>query len=380
MSELKELPPLSDLKIAVFNDFDAARPHWLELEKTGSYFAFQSYDWLANWYQFIGQHETEQLCIASVCSGKTPLMLMPFIIRRQHGLRILCWAGGIVTDYQAPLLAAATDKITRHQWPALWASIKSQLPPFDAARLLNQPEHIDAVENPFLWLQKLPYAESHAALIGSDWNSYYQSKVKKRIRQDSRRQRKRLAEIGEVSFVVAENPQQAEQFTRAMIEQKRRRYHETGVTDILAADSYQQFYLSGGQRLIEQGKGHICALLVDDQVVATHWGILQGRRFYFLMPTYAGEDWKRYSPGRILLEELMQWCIREGYDVFDFSLGGEQYKQEWCNQQMPLYETLDANSIKGHLYLLLQGFKRRLLENPQIFRQAMKLRHWLQNR
>jgi len=380
LSEQQRPPLISGLKIDIYHDFDSARSSWQQFETACSHYAFQSYDWLSSWYKYIGQYENRRPCLVAVYAFDKPLILLPLVIQRQHGLNILSWAGGIITDYQAPLLAAEAGELSADSWQTIWHQIKTQLPPFDAARFLNQPEKVEGINNPFLLRGKLPYADSFAALPGTDWESYYQTQVKKRIRQDSRRQRKRLAEKGAVQFRIAREAAEIERFTEAMMEQKQRRYQETGVPDLLADPHYRQFYLQGGLQLSDSGKAHICALLVDEEIVATHWGICQGKRFYFLMPTYAGGDWKRYSPGRILLEELMQWCIAEGYEVFDFSLGGEQYKLDWCNQQMPLYETLDANSLRGQLYLLAQGLKRRLLDNPAIYRQAMKLRTWLHNR
>ena len=46
------------------------------------------------------------------------------------------------------------------------------------------------------------------------------------------------------------------------------------------------------------------------------------------MPTFATE-WKSYSPGRLLLEYLIQWSIEQRLKVFDFTVGDEEYKKEW---------------------------------------------------
>ena len=62
------------------------------------------------------------------------------------------------------------------------------------------------------------------------------------------------------------------------------------------------------------------------------------------------------------------------FELFDFSLGGEQYKKEWCDKPMPLYEVLESRSVIGMFYVQGQRLKKRILKNPWILDKAWKLR------
>lgn len=365
--------------IKVYDSFEAARETWLAFEASNNVYAFQKFDWLERWYKYIGRTEGTELVLVAVWVDEQPLMLLPFGREQSGPFKLLRFLGGEVTDYFAPVLACDAQVLNGLDFPALWQEIKKALPSFDAARLIKIPEHIEGVANPFLQLPHIYYSESHAATLAPDWESYYNKQIKKKIRADSRRQRKRLAEIGEVKFVIAQDDQTYTDITKAMIEHKRRRYAETEVVDWFARDEYQGFYLDTQYARWSEGLIHVCAIYVGDEIVATHWGMALGKRFYFLMPTYAGGDWKRYSVGRVLLEELMQWCFDNHFEIFDFSLGGEQYKKEWCDKPMPLYEVLQAGSLFGQLYVRGQLLKKQILKNPWILEKAWKLRTVVHN-
>ena len=82
---------------------------------------------------------------------------------------------------------------------------------------------------------------AYRATLQKSWDEYF-AKVNKKIRSDSRRQRRRLDEIGKVSFVTSESTQDKYGIIQLMITQKSRRYRETKVWDMLGVKEYQNFY------------------------------------------------------------------------------------------------------------------------------------------
>ena len=87
-------------------------------------------------------------------------------------------------------------------------------------------------------------------------------------------------------------------------------------------------YKNMTQNLDSYAHIHFAVLKLDDIVLASHWGAFDENSFYYLMPTF-NQEWNRYSPGRLLLENLIEWSIGKGLKVFDFTVGGEQYKKEY---------------------------------------------------
>jgi CelD/BcsL family acetyltransferase involved in cellulose biosynthesis len=102
-------------------------------------------------------------------------------------------------------------------------------------------------------------------------------------------------------------------------------------------------------------KVHLTALKVGDRILATHLGVYDRGRYYYLFPTFDSGALSKYSPGRLLLEYLVKSAIKKGLNVFDFTVGGEAYKQQWCDSEMRLYRILEANTMRGHFYMWLQS-------------------------
>ncbi len=55
----------------------------------------------------------------------------------------------------------------------------------------------------------------------------------------------------------------------------------------------------------------------------------------------------RFGPGVIQLMELMQHATENGHTVFDFTIGDESYKEQWCEVEVPLFDYVEPNTLAG---------------------------------
>ena len=83
------------------------------------------------------------------------------------------------------------------------------------------------------------------------------------------------------------------------------------------------------------------------------------------MPTF-NLNWGQFSPGRLLLEKLIEWCVEHGFKIFDFTGGGEKYKKDWCNGELQLYERLYPKNEKGWLFVMITLLKLKLKKKDKI--------------
>jgi CelD/BcsL family acetyltransferase involved in cellulose biosynthesis len=74
------------------------------------------------------------------------------------------------------------------------------------------------------------------------------------------------------------------------------------------------------------------ALISDEQVLATHWGCIHQRRFLYLVPC-CDAAWGKLSPGRLLLDRLVEWRSLQGLREFDFTIGDERYSGTFLQRQ-----------------------------------------------
>ena len=189
----------------------------------------------------------------------------------------------------------------------------------------------------------------------------------------TRRKRKRLSELGNLRFIIAENKSEIDKITNTMIKQKRRRFRETGVFDIFKIKEYRNFYRKLNQDLGFLGKVHVSALYLDEKIISTHWGFISSDCFYYIMPTYEGESFIKFSPGRLLLENLIKWSIEKGIRVFDFTIGNEDYKYRWGNSVITLSESVNPVTFKGVIFSLFLKLKYKIKKMTLVGNIAKKI-------
>jgi CelD/BcsL family acetyltransferase involved in cellulose biosynthesis len=189
---------------------------------------------------------------------------------------------------------------------------------------------------------------------------------------DTRRRRRRLAERGPVEYrSLAPDSPEAAALLPTLFRQKSRRWQETRCRDLFAEAPYREFYrrlTAGG---LQGGSVHVSRLQAGDTVVAAHWGVVCRGCFYFLIVGRESGEWDFYSPGRLLIEDMVEESIATpGVGLFDFTAGDEGFKFEWSDRTLPLYEYLAPRSLKGAVFIAGHLLRQRL-------KRHTRLRNWV---
>lgn len=363
--------------IDVYSSFEAAKDDWSEFQSRGRSYVFQTREWLGNWFDHVGRHRNIEPCLVGIRSESgAPLFFFPFQIQKAKTIKVLGWLGEDLIDYGAPIVCASVE---RSEAVEIWGSVIDRLPRVDVIRLAKIPERVSDYTNPLLVLDPCFHqGRSHHVSIGGTWDEFYQRHAGSKTRSTDRRKRRRLEEIGSISYAMTDGAD-AETFaaiTQEMIEQKSRRYREISARDILAQPSYRNFFTEPKRGLLASGMLHVSCLRVADEIVTTHWGMAHNGRFYYYMPSYSGGTWSKFSPGRLLLFHLFQWCLENGIEVFDFTIGDESYKDDWCDEQMSLYEFIEGRTWKGKCYGAYRVARRMALRNQPLRRVARAIRRF----
>ena len=79
----------------------------------------------------------------------------------------------------------------------------------------------------------------------------------------------------------------------------------------------------------------------------------------------------RFGPGAVHLHELMRYAIDQGVNVFDFTIGDETYKRDWCEETERLYDHIAVASWRGALAVLpmrvARNAKRTIKQTPVLW-------------
>ena len=371
---------LGEPVLSIHRNFEDVASVWKCIEETGQPFVFQSYAWVKEWYRIVADSDSVKAYFVVVEYPRgTPLMLLPLGIRQGTFVKYLVWLGGVLSDYHAPLLDANySNVINERLFDAIWQEVKKLLPPFDAIFLEKQPECIANQKNPFTQLCTQPHpSNAHYTQLSGSLDSFINARRSKKSVNTEKRKERRLAEFGELNFVMARNTEEVKKLLPALIRQKGLGYQDLGVPNIFEVAENRQF--------VEQitGRYHdsfvlLCGLTVGERIAATFWGLVYQQRLYYLLPAYEHDELARFSPGNVLLRHIFDWCFKNNVKTFDFTVGDERYKDFWCDHVMKLYDHFEGVSIRGHFAIEVikaqRKIKRKVKHSPLLAKTFIRIR------
>ena len=363
------------MKLRVFNELSPELEKiWRGLENHSDVTPFQSYEWLSHWYTVIGLPINNlQLVVVTVINKGETEALLPLCVSENIGIKKLEWLGGVNSDYLLPIIKR-NSLFIQENFTFIWEELLSLVNYVDLVSLSKQTEFLGKTINPFV--SELPnrfLMNSHQAFLEVPWEEYLKQNISKKVLSDSRRQRRRLLELGNLEFVIGKSTKEGQVITSEMLKQKEARYIEKDGWNMFKITEYKDLYRSLHSDLGPLGDVHLSCLKLNDQIIATHWGFVSKEKFYYIMPTHEGSEWSRYSPGKLLLEDLMKWCYQNGIKIFDFTGGDEPYKKIWANKSSELSEAIIPLTVKGKLYLAFKRFKLSVKETPIIGNLGRKI-------
>ncbi len=345
------------------HDSLSVRVGGLELLDTPSdnTYVFQTQEWARIWLDTYGSVPGVTPVVFDIQDHAARARLrLPLAIRKVGlGVRMLTILGGFHADYAGAQLDGDPSILDPQ---ACWAAIDAwaRTHKIDLISIPRMPASIGPHANPLAMATLLPCESSGQISLPSGWSEFFEKRFKTRVKADIRRQMKRLSALGNLSFKSATTLEEALALTQTMIEQKRLRYQEMGVTDQFQHPEAYALYTQLTEALWPSGTVHVAGLFVDDHVIATHWGALFQNRYYYLMPAHQGGDWTKYSPGKILLQHLVEHAATHGCTVFDLTVGGESYKDDWCDSNMPLVRYDKPITLTGRLLTMALSARKRL--------------------
>lgn len=342
-------------------------------------FAFQCADILDVWCDTIGAaNHIEPVFVTVFGTSGKPALLLALGIEVRNGVRVLRFMDGDVSDYNAPVVFPEASSWEPETVAAVWAQLSRALPPFDLAMLEKMPDVVGDLNNPLSALATAPHAEScHAVKLEGPWKIFAREHIKNP--SDSRRRRRKLDKLGNVRFAIAADEQQRADFFDAMMRMKRDKFVETKGYDVFTEPGFGEFYREATRRLGDAGPVHLSALLLDDRILAAHWGYVADERFYHLMPAHESGEWRAYAPGRLLNEWLLQWALENGLKLFDFGIGDEPYKFDYCDLHVPLRNAILPVNVRGRLAAAMidvKGNAKRWLRESRLLPALVAARNF----
>jgi CelD/BcsL family acetyltransferase involved in cellulose biosynthesis len=96
-------------------------------------------------------------------------------------------------------------------------------------------------------------------------------------------------------------------------------------------------------------------LELDGRLIASQFGFTHRARYYSVVVAY-DEAFKQFSPGHLIIEEILNDCAGRGIHVYDMTGQNQEWKMKWTTQVHPLSHHFIFNGPWGRLtYALATG-------------------------
>jgi CelD/BcsL family acetyltransferase involved in cellulose biosynthesis len=366
--------------VDIVHDLSRAETVWRGLEDQQFCTPYQRFDFLEPWQHQVGAREGAlPLVVIAYDAERNPLLLLPLALRRRYGVRTACFMGGKHATFNMALwdrdfAAGATaadldalisairercgvDVLALNQQPARWRDFSNPM-----ALLPNQ-----ASVNDCPLLAMVPGA-APASLISNSFRRRLKSKERK------------LQALPGYRYHVATADTEVERLLDWFFAIKPLRMAEQKLPNVFAEPGVENFIrgacmapLAGGGRAID-----IHALECDDEVIAIFAGVADGNRFSMMFNTYTMSGNSRYSPGLILMRNIIDHYAERGYRALDLGIGSDDYKRLFCKSDEPIFDSFIPLSLRGRIAAsAMSGISRAkhlVKHNQRLFHMAQKLR------
>jgi CelD/BcsL family acetyltransferase involved in cellulose biosynthesis len=367
--------------VDILGDLGQAEMIWRGLEDQQRFATpYQRFDFLERWQRQVGERQKlAPFIVIAYDAERRPLLLLPLALRHRHGVRTACFMGGKHATFNMALWDRdfAADA-TAADLDALVSAIRTRSGA-DVLALTQQPLRWRDLPNPMALLPNQPSANDCPLMVivpDEPPTARISSSFRRRLKGKERK----LRTLPGYRYGVAATDAEIKRLLDWFFLMKPLRMAEQKLPNVFAEPGVEDFIrdacmtpLAGGGHVID-----IHALECDDEVIAIFAGVADGHRFSMMFNTYTMSGNSRYSPGLILMRNIVDHYAALGYGALDLGIGSDDYKRLFCKGDEPIFDSFIPLSRRGKLAAsALSGIsraKRLVKHNQTLFHVAQKLR------
>jgi CelD/BcsL family acetyltransferase involved in cellulose biosynthesis len=371
--------------VDIIHDLTEAETVWRALEDQQHLSTpYQRFDFLGSWQRQVGERENVKPFIVIACDAeRRPLLLLPLALRHKHGVRTACFMGGKHSTFNMALWDRnfAADA-TAADLNALVSAIRERSGA-DVLALTQQPQHWRDLPNPMALLPHQASVNDCPVLTmvpGAAPAALISNSFRRRLKGKERK----LQTLSGYHYSLAATDAEIKQLLDWFFLVKPLRMAEQKLPNVFAEPAVEDF-IRGACMARRVGGGHVIdihALECDDEVIAIFAGVADGHRFSMMFNTYTMSGNSRYSPGLILMRNIVDHYAGCGYRALDLGIGSDDYKRLFCKSDEPIFDSFIPLSRRGKLAAsamsAVNRAKRLVKRNQALFHVVQKLRSALQ--
>ena len=373
-------------EIQIYNDFNNGEisNHWNNLVSASKRpIIFQRIEWLKNWW--INFSGNKRLLIFSIREHQEPIGIIPLMIKNSLGIENVSLIGDKLYDYFDFIVKKNREKDAIDNFIEFLRKQKvttldlKSIPGYsEVYSILKKKIENGQLKGKIQRTDLVPFVR-----ISGGFDDFWKT-LKKSLRDDLKRQKKRLeTQAGNLEFGLCKSDKEILKMLNTLFRFHIKRWESYGGHSVFRFKPYRDFYISLVKDLFEKGMVNIFYLSCSERIVACCFCFIFNNSLIYYTPAY-NPTFSDYSPGKLLIEELIKFCYQNKFEKFDFGIGQEEYKRWWATDALPTYNLnlyLNNNNAK---YFLVRGLKE--MSNLYNIRVKPKLRknkliygfwHWI---
>jgi len=343
----------------IFDHFDDDLRKSLNQIKDDSFFnVFQLTEWIDTVIN--NSNDYNKIKIIFVFDGDNLILVAPLCIKNIYGCRELSWISSEILDYNNPIISKYFD-FRNVDFKRLWKKIIKDLSGKCDLIFFNKiPAFIDSAANPLVDSKYKFYQKSYQLDLNKlDYDSFYNSKNNNKSKQTDRRKEKKLNHKNDLIFsYININPSNF-QLVEDLIFEKMSFYQKKKEKTF----NYQSI-INKYKKLIcfksNNYKFNLSILKKNQTKISSILGVIFNDVYYYLIPLTHHSEYKKFSPGRFHIVNLIKWTMNNNIKFIDFTAGDESYKSNWSNTNFKMFYYLKLNSIRGLIRFIFLNLYFRL--------------------
>lgn len=373
--------PMRVASVDIIHDLAGAEAIWRTCENPRfSYTAYQRFDFLAAWQRQVGEREGFSPFVVVAYDGeRRPLLLMPLATKTVFGVHCASFMGGKHATFNMALVEKDFAANAGRADLAMVVSALSHQSRTDLLTLHRQPLRWRDLPNPMALLPHQPSANDCPLLTmapGAAPATLISNSFRRRLKGKERK----LQPLAGYRYHVARENADINRLLDWFFRVKPLRMAEQKLPNVFAEPGIEEFVraacltpLEGGGRIID-----IHALECDEEVIAIFAGVADGHRFSMMFNTYTMSGNAKFSPGLILMRDIIDHHAGQDYRALDLGIGSDEYKRLFCKDDEVIFDSFVPLSLRGRMAAkaisALNRAKRQVKHNPALFEIAQNLR------
>lgn len=355
-----------DLQWNAAHTFSEVENDWRCLEKRALITPFQQFDW----HKTVVLPENTERVFVVVRDASDVRAIFPLMIRKALGARVLQWHGDDWTDYFLPIIEKDLFRaLTPANVDGIWKRVRALTGNPSATLLYRQPALVSGTPNPLAqWSAHSEGMPAFALNLGTDWETFYTAMHSGGTRRGLKEKRRRLDAEGNIEFVRFVEPMALRENLRRLFEWKSDQLDARGANNPFADPQDRESIVA---RMLAGGDvWHLYGIQRDGHTIALNLMLAGPASWLLYQMAHEEGPHTRHSPGRLLLNYVLEQATIAGTPLFDFSRGEVGVKKEICDVQLDLIRTIKAHSPTG---VAFAAFETAKLQAKRTIKQSPKL-------